>query len=92
MPWDEQGNLRCGNESLYGCRHMTERGTRASTDLLARRRGWRIWGDDANCPECAKPARASRTLGSLDQEGLPGVVFPEIPQGKARKKGKREAS
>lgn len=87
MAWDEQGNLRCGNEALYGCEHMKEQGSLAFTGMIARRRGWRIWGQDANCPTCAKPARISRT-GSIDQEGLPGFENIPVVAKKSRKADK----
>jgi hypothetical protein len=77
MAWDEQGSLHCGNESTYGCEVFAERGSQSATDILARRRGWKIWKDQANCPQCSKPARNVRAAGSLEQEILPG--FDAVP-------------
>lgn len=70
MTWGEDGSLHCGNEALYGCTFLAERGSRGSTDTVARRRGWRIWGDDANCPDCSKPARRTSRTGVIEQEML----------------------
>jgi hypothetical protein len=92
MAWDEQGNLRCGNETVYGCASFTARGSQAITDARARLHHWKIFGGDAMCPECAKPARTSRTSGSIEQDQLPGIVFPEVPKVKKTRRSKREAS
>ncbi len=92
MPWDEQGNLRCSNAGLHACSDFPGRGDRLVTDARARLHGWKIWQDQAMCPQCAKPARTSRTSSSLEQEQLPGMVFPVVPKVKAGKRGKREMS
>lgn len=89
MAWDEQGSLHCGNEALYGCEPFTERGSQASTDILARRRGWKIWKDQANCPICSKPSRGVRaTAVIVDQESLPGFDKIEVVPKKSRKREK----
>jgi hypothetical protein len=90
MAWDEQGALHCGNEHLYQCPVMTERGSQASTDLIARRQGWKIWGDDANCPTCSKPGRNLRKPGELEQEMFP-LDFGQPKEKKSRKTARQHS-
>jgi hypothetical protein len=84
--FDEHGRLWCDNSTAYGCEPFAERGSHVSTDNHARLRGWKIFDGHALCPECAKPARKVRASGVVEQEGLPGIVFPVVPKSKASKK------
>lgn len=84
--WDQQGNLRCSNAQAFDCQVFKERGSRQTTDNSARLHGWKIFGDRAHCPECAKPARRIRVTSSIEQDGLPGIVFPAVSkESKSRK-------
>ncbi len=85
--WDGQGRLWCSNAGIYDCPPFTERGSQTSTDNHARLRGWKIFDGQAHCPECAKPARRVRASGVIEQDGLPGIVFPVV-----RKEGKSKKS
>lgn len=84
--WDEQGNLRCSNSTEFDCPVFKERGSRATTDNHARLRGWKIFAEQAHCPECAKPARRVRAATVLEQDGFPGIEFPFIPKSRVSKK------
>ncbi len=85
MAWDEDGNLHCGNEQLYGCEPFPNRGGRGVTDARARLYRWRIWGEDVNCPDCSKSARGARRSGVIVQEGFP-LDFGVPVEKKSRKK------
>lgn len=91
MAWDEDGNLRCGNESLYGCEMFPSRGTRAVTDARARLHHWKVWGDEAHCPQCAKPARNVRKADIIEQEDF-GLDFGIPVEKKKSHKKVREHS
>lgn len=91
MAWDKQGALHCGNEALYNCPVMSERGSRSSTDIVARRRGWRIWGDQANCPGCSKPGRNLRKSGMIEQDTFP-LDFGQAVSKKSSKAVKKHIS
>lgn len=91
MSWDVDGNLRCGNEKLYNCEMFPSRGSRATTDARARLHHWKVWGNDAHCPQCAKPARSAKRSGIIEQDDF-GLDFGTPVIKASRKKAMREHS